>query len=93
MTSREKIIENLKNQLKNNMHIIGVAAGAGITAKYAERGGADFILVLNSGKFRQMGKSSLAGYLPFSNSNQMVMDLASSEIKSSIHKIDRKSVV
>jgi predicted TIM-barrel enzyme/AraC-like DNA-binding protein len=57
-----------------------VGTGAGITAKYAERGGADFILTLNSGRFRQMGRSSLAGFLPFSNSNDMVMDFASKEI-------------
>jgi predicted TIM-barrel enzyme/AraC-like DNA-binding protein len=57
-----------------------VGTGAGITANYVAQGGADFILTLNSGRFRQMGRSSLAGFLPFSNSNDMVMDFASKEI-------------
>ncbi|MBU3093294.1 phosphoenolpyruvate hydrolase family protein [Clostridium sp. CM028] len=77
---REKILENLKLQIKMGNHIIGVAAGAGITATYAKQGGADFLLMLNSGRFRQMGRGSLAGFLPFCNSNDMVMDFASKEI-------------
>ena len=58
---RETIRNRLHAQLKSNGHIIGVAAGAGISAKYAVKGGADFILALNSGRFRQMGLSSLGG--------------------------------
>lgn len=77
---RKKLLENINIQIKNGNHIIGVATGTGMTAKYAEKGGADFILMLNSGRFRQMGRSSLAGYLPFCNSNDMVMDFASKEI-------------
>jgi predicted TIM-barrel enzyme len=68
-------------------HIIGVASGAGITAKYAEQGGADFVLALNAGKFRQMGRSSISGFLPFCNSNDMVMEFASREIKPVTHSI------
>lgn len=77
---REKILENLKSQIKRDNHIIGVATGSGMTAKYAKQGGADFLLMLNSGKFRQMGRSSLAGFLPFCNSNDMVMNFAYKEI-------------
>lgn len=51
-----------------------------MTAKYAKKGGADFLLMLNSGRFRQMGRSSLAGFLPFYNSNDMVMEFAYREI-------------
>ncbi|GAB6989248.1 phosphoenolpyruvate hydrolase family protein [Paenibacillus pini] len=77
---REKILGNLRAELAMGNHIIGVSTGTGITAKYAKQGGADFILMLNSGRFRQMGRSSLAGFLPFCNSNDMVMDFASREI-------------
>lgn len=77
---REKILEGIKSQIKKGNHIIGVATGTGMTAKYAQKGGADFILVLSSGRFRIMGRSSLAAYLPFCNSNDMVMDFASKEI-------------
>lgn len=78
--NRTAILENLQSQLHEGNHIIGVSTGTGITAKVAAQSGADFILMLNSGKFRQMGRSSLAGFLPFCNSNDMVMDFGSREI-------------
>ena len=77
---REQILHKLKSQIRITGHIIGVAVGAGTTAKYASRGGADMLLALNSGRFRQMGQSSLAGWLPFANCNEMVMDFGMREI-------------
>ncbi len=77
---REQILHKLKTQLRVTGHIIGVAAGAGITAKYAVKGGADMLLALNAGRFRQMGQSSLAGWLPFANCNEMVMEFGTREI-------------
>lgn len=77
---RKDIIERLKAQIKDNGHVIGVATGAGISAKYAVKGGADLILALNSGRFRQMGLGSIAGLLPFANCNQLVMQFGSREI-------------
>jgi Predicted TIM-barrel enzyme, possibly a dioxygenase len=84
---REKILATLRLQIKMGNHITGVATGSGMIAKYAKEGGADFLLTLNSGKFRQMGRSSLAGFLPFCNSNDMVMDFASREIVSLVEDI------
>ncbi|MEC0242340.1 phosphoenolpyruvate hydrolase family protein [Paenibacillus dokdonensis] len=81
-TQRERILEHLHTQIKAEEHIIGVAVGAGISAKYAVKGGADLILALNSGRFRQMGLGSIAGFMPFANSNEMVMDFGSREILS-----------
>ena len=77
---KEETLLYLKRQMKINKHIIGVATGSGLTAKYAEKGGADFILALSSGRFRQMGVSSLAAFLPFTNSNDLVMNYALKEI-------------
>lgn len=77
---RKQILEQLRKQIKINKHIIGVAIGAGISARYVVRGGADLILVLNAGKFRQMGISSLAGMLPFANSNSLVMQFGFREV-------------
>lgn len=70
----------LKQEVHSGKKMIGVAAGSGLAAKAAELGGADFILALNSAKFRQMGVSSLAGWLPFSNANELVMDYGTKEI-------------
>ncbi|WP_019244218.1 MULTISPECIES: phosphoenolpyruvate hydrolase family protein [Bacillus] len=80
MLNREEILSRFKDQIKTNQHLIGVAAGSGLTAKYAEEGGADFILALSSGRFRQMGVSSLAGFLAYENSNKIVMDFATKEL-------------
>lgn len=77
---KNQILNRFKNQLKNNKHLIGVAAGSGLSAKYAVKGGADFILALNSGKYRQSGLGALGGYLPYENCNKSVMDFASKEI-------------
>lgn len=78
--TRKEIVTKLKRQIGGGNKIIGVATCSGMTAKYVQEGGADIILALNSSKFRQMGRSSLAGYLPFSNSNDMVMSEASREV-------------
>nr|WP_237391647.1 phosphoenolpyruvate hydrolase family protein [Paenibacillus dendrobii] len=79
---RGRILEQLHTQIQTGEHIIGVAAGAGISAKYAVKGGADIILALNSGRFRQMGLGSIAGFMPFASSNSMVMEFGSREILS-----------
>lgn len=80
MSNRLDIISSLREQIKKDRSLLGVAAGNGMSAKYAEEGGADFILALSSGRFRQMGVSSLAGFLPYANSNEIVMDFASKEL-------------
>ncbi|MBY7144523.1 phosphoenolpyruvate hydrolase family protein [Virgibacillus sp. NKC19-3] len=77
---KQHILGQFQKQIKKQLHLIGVAAGSGLTAKYAESGGADFILALSSGIFRQKGISSLAGYLPIASSNQVVMEFASKEL-------------
>ncbi|MFJ7983173.1 phosphoenolpyruvate hydrolase family protein [Lysinibacillus xylanilyticus] len=45
------------------------------------------MLALNSGRFRLMGVSSLAGFLPYANSNEVVMDFVCKEILPMIKKI------
>lgn len=73
---RRKLIK----KSKNNEYIIGLATGAGVSTKHAVEAGIDLILALNSGKYRQMGVSSLAGFLPFSNCNNLVMEFGTREI-------------
>ncbi|NBJ70409.1 MULTISPECIES: phosphoenolpyruvate hydrolase family protein [Clostridia] len=85
--SRSRLLETLNQQIKTNKHIIGVAAGSGLTAKYAEQGGADFILALSSGRFRQMGVSSLAGFTACANSNEIVMNFATQELLPIVNEI------
>lgn len=60
--------------------LVGGAIGVGMTAEAAERGGADFLLALNAGRFRVMGAASLAALLPLNNSNQFTDRFARREI-------------
>ena len=44
--------------------IIGAGAGTGLSAKCAEAGGTDLIIIYNSGRYRMAGRGSLAGLMP-----------------------------
>ena len=59
--SREESLAKLKKAISNGKPIIGAGAGTGITAKFAERGGADLIIIYNSGRYRMAGRGSPAG--------------------------------
>ena len=43
--------------------------GTGLSAKCAEAGGADLIIIYNSGRYRMAGRGSLAGLLPYGDAN------------------------
>ena len=80
MLSKENFLERLKKEIDAKNHLIAVASGTGLTAKYAIQGGADFLLALNSGIFRGMGRGSLGGFLPYANSNDMVYEFGVREL-------------
>ena len=56
--------------------IIGGGAGTGITAKSAEAGGIDLLVIYNSGRFRVAGRGSLSGLLAYGDANAIVMEMA-----------------
>jgi len=60
--------------------VIGAAVGSGSTALAAERGGADFLLALNAGRFRSMGAPSIACMLPIKNAETLTDDFAKEEL-------------
>jgi predicted TIM-barrel enzyme len=66
----------LRKSLKSGQVIIGAGAGTGLSAKCAEAGGADLIIIYNSGRYRMAGRGSLAGLLPYGDANAIVMDMA-----------------
>jgi predicted TIM-barrel enzyme len=76
MIPRSDILIRLKSQVAAGKPIIGGGAGTGISAKCAEMGGIDLIIIYNSGRFRMAGRGSLAGLLPYGDANQIVMDMA-----------------
>src|SRR5215212_4235601 len=76
MQSRADILAQLRAQVAAGVPIVGGGAGTGLSAKCAEMGGIDLIIIYNSGRFRMAGRGSLAGLLPYGDANQIVMDMA-----------------
>jgi predicted TIM-barrel enzyme len=74
--SRQQCLERLRAQVAAGKPIIGGGAGTGISAKCAEAGGIDLIIIYNSGRFRMAGRGSLSGMMPYGDANQIVMDMA-----------------
>lgn len=60
--------------------LVGAAIGVGMTADAAVRGGADFLLALNAGRYRVMGASSIAAMLPLDDANRFTDHFARREI-------------
>nr|WP_156003849.1 phosphoenolpyruvate hydrolase family protein [Streptomonospora sp. PA3] len=56
--------------------VIGAGAGTGLSAKCAEAGGGDLIIIYNSGRYRMAGRGSLAGLMPYGDANAIVVDMA-----------------
>ena len=73
--SREEAVRRLRTQVASGVPIIGAGAGTGISAKFAERGGVDIIIIYNSGRYRMGGRGSLAGLLPYGDANAIVMEM------------------
>src|SRR6202165_118 len=74
--SREKCLKKLHAQVAAGKPIIGGGAGTGISAKCAEAGGVDLIIIYNSGRFRMAGRGSMSGMMPYGDANAIVMDMA-----------------
>jgi predicted TIM-barrel enzyme len=75
MTRREAL-ERLRGQVEAGRPVIGAGAGTGLSAKLAEAGGADLIIIYNSGRYRMAGRGSLAGMMPYGDANAVVMEMA-----------------
>lgn len=78
--TRDDVLDRLRGQTEALRAIVGAGAGTGISAKFVERGGADLIIVYNSGRFRMAGHSSMCGLLPLGDANQIVMEMGTREI-------------
>ena len=74
---RTEILACLRAQMEAGKPIVGCGAGTGISAKLAEAGGADLIIIYNSGRYRMAGRGSLAGLMPYGDANGIVVDMAS----------------
>jgi predicted TIM-barrel enzyme len=74
--TRAEALAKLRQTLAEGRPIIGAGAGTGLSAKCAEAGGADLIIIYNSGRYRMAGRGSLAGLMPYGDANAIVVEMA-----------------
>lgn len=78
--TRSGILARLRAQVDAGIPIVGGGAGTGLSAKAQELGGVDLVILYNSGRFRMAGRGSLAGLMPYSDANAVVMEMAAEVI-------------
>jgi len=74
-TPRDVLLKRLRSVIDSKKIIVGAGAGTGISAKFEKAGGADLIVVYNSGKFRMGGHGSLAGLMPYGDANAIMLEM------------------
>jgi predicted TIM-barrel enzyme len=67
--------------------IIVAGAGNGLSAKCAEIGGIDLIVIYNSGKFRMDGLPSIAGLMAYGNANDIMIELGEFHIFPAVKEV------
>lgn len=85
--SREEVVDRLRATLERGEPIIAAGAGTGISAKFIERGGADLIIVYNSGRFRMMGHGSTCGLMAYGDANAIAMEIGEYEVLPVVEEI------
>jgi predicted TIM-barrel enzyme len=85
--TRTEVIERLRDTMSKGKPIIAAGAGTGISAKFIERGGADLVIVYNSGRFRMAGHGSTAGMMAYGDANQVAMDIGEYEVLPVVEEI------
>jgi predicted TIM-barrel enzyme len=78
--TREEVRERLHAKLRQGRAVIAAGAGTGISAKFIEKGGADLIIIYNSGRFRMMGHGSTAGMMAYGDANAIAMEIGEYEV-------------
>ena len=73
--SRSETLDRLESVVASGSPVVGAGAGTGISAKFAERGGVDLLIIYNSGRYRMNGRGSLAGLLPYGDANEIVVEM------------------
>jgi predicted TIM-barrel enzyme len=72
---RQEVRDRLRAETRKGKSIVAAGAGIGLSAKFAEAGGADLIIIYNSGLYRMDGLPSIAGYMPFGDANATVKEM------------------
>jgi len=85
--TRQEVRDRLQATVNQGKAIIGAGAGTGISAKFIEKGGADFIIIYNSGRFRMSGHGSTAGLMAYGDANAVAMEIGEFEVLPVVEEI------
>jgi predicted TIM-barrel enzyme len=85
--TRQEVRDRLQVTLNQNKAIIAAGAGTGISAKFIEKGGADLIIIYNSGRFRMAGHGSTAGLMAYGDANAVAMEIGEFEVLPVVEEI------
>lgn len=85
--SRTEVLERLRATVARGEAIIAAGAGTGISAKFIEKGGADLLIVYNSGRFRMAGHGSTAGLMAYGDANAIAMEIGEYEVLPVVEEI------
>lgn len=85
--TKQEVRDRLQKTLDQGKAIIGAGAGTGISAKFIEKGGADFIIIYNSGRFRMSGHGSTAGLMAYGDANAIAMEIGEFEVLPVVEEI------
>ncbi|MDA7916222.1 phosphoenolpyruvate hydrolase family protein [Verrucomicrobia bacterium] len=85
--TRQEVRDRLQSTLDRQKAIIAAGAGTGITAKFIERGGADLLIIYNSGRFRMAGHGSTAGLMAYGDANAVAMEIGEFEVLPVVEEI------
>lgn len=85
--TRLEVVDRLQDTLSKGQAIIAAGAGTGISAKFIEKGGADLIIIYNSGRFRMMGHGSTAGMMAYGDANAIAMEIGEYEVLPVVNEV------
>ena len=85
--TRQEVRDRLKATLAQKKAIIAAGAGTGISAKFIEKGGADLLIIYNSGRFRMSGHGSTAGLMAYGDANAVAMEIGEFEVLPVVEEI------
>ena len=85
--TKQEVRDRLQKTIDAKKAIIGAGAGTGISAKFIEKGGADFLIVYNSGRFRMSGHGSTAGLMAYGDANAVAMEIGEFEVLPVVEEI------
>lgn len=78
--TKQEVRDRFQKTVDGGKAIIAAGAGTGISAKFIERGGADLIIIYNSGRFRMAGHGSTAGLMAYGDANAEALDIGEYEV-------------